>query len=168
MNMTPPRPCRTLITALLLAPLALLHAADISPAKPTSILTLADDLGWKDVGYHGTDFYVPNPTELTGVPTMKHSLTIPLILTLPVSASSDAAEPPRPNILFIAVDDLRPEIGAYGVNRAVTPNIDALAAKSVRFDRAYVTYPLCLPSRASMLTGQIIHERLLRPMAGLR
>lgn len=62
----------------------------------------------------------------------------------------------QPNILFIAIDDLRPEIGAYGVNRAVTPNIDALAAKSVRFDRAYVTYPLCLPSRASMLTGQRI------------
>jgi len=62
----------------------------------------------------------------------------------------------RPNILFIAIDDLRPEIGAYGVNRAVTPNIDRLAAKSVRFDRAYVTYPLCLPSRASMLTGRRI------------
>jgi arylsulfatase A-like enzyme len=87
---------------------------------------------------------------------MKRSLTIPLILALLVSASSDAAEPPRPNILFIAVDDLRPEIGAYGVNRAVTPNIDALASKSVRFDRAYVTYPLCLPSRASMLTGRRI------------
>ena len=89
--------------------------------------------------------------------TMKHS---PLILTLLmlsfiVSPSSFAAGQ-RPNILFIAIDDLRPEIGAYGVNRAVTPNIDKLAAKSVRFDRAYVTYPLCLPSRASMLTGRRI------------
>ena len=88
---------------------------------------------------------------------MKHS---PLILTLLmlsfiVSPSSFAAGQ-RPNILFIAIDDLRPEIGAYGVNRAVTPNIDKLAAKSVRFDRAYVTYPLCLPSRASMLTGRRI------------
>lgn len=58
---------------------------------------------------------------------MKHSLTIVLILALLVSASSDAAEPPRPNILFIAVDDLRPEVGAYGVPRAITPNIDKLA-----------------------------------------
>lgn len=72
----------------------------------------------------------------------------------PATEKSAPATGNRPNILFIAIDDLRPEIGAYGVNRAVTPHIDALAAKSVRFDRAYVTYPLCLPSRASMLTGR--------------
>ncbi|MFN0076952.1 MAG: sulfatase-like hydrolase/transferase [Prosthecobacter sp.] len=72
------------------------------------------------------------------------------------TAQSTPAAETRPNILFIAIDDLRPEIGAYGVNRAVTPNIDKLAAKSVRFDRAYVTYPLCLPSRSSMLTGRRI------------
>lgn len=72
------------------------------------------------------------------------------------TAQSAPAAAKRPNILFIAIDDLRPEIGAYGVNRAVTPNIDKLAAKSLRFDRAYVTYPLCLPSRSSMLTGRRI------------
>ncbi len=64
-----------------------------------------------------------------------------------------AAADSRPNVLFIAIDDLRPEIGCYGVRRAITPNIDRVAASGVRFDRAYVTYPLCLPSRASMLTG---------------
>jgi uncharacterized sulfatase len=73
------------------------------------------------------------------------------------TAQSAPASEKRPNILFIAIDDLRPEIGAYGVNRAVTPNIDKLAAKSLRFDRAYVTYPLCLPSRSSMLTGRRIY-----------
>jgi uncharacterized sulfatase len=79
-----------------------------------------------------------------------------ILATVHLGAIPASAATARPNILFIAIDDLRPEIGAYGVNRAVTPNIDRLAAKSVRFDRAYVTYPLCLPSRASMLTGRRI------------
>lgn len=57
------------------------------------------------------------------------------------------------NILFVAFDDLRPEIGAYGVPDPITPNIDRVAAEGTRFDRAYVNYPVCLPSRASMLTG---------------
>ncbi len=85
---------------------------------------------------------------------MKRQLTrLAVFLLLPFSALHGAD---RPNILFIAIDDLRPEIGAYGANRAITPHIDKLAAQSVRFDRAYVTYPLCLPSRASMLTGRRI------------
>ncbi len=85
---------------------------------------------------------------------MKTTLTLLIPLLLTSFTALPAAE--RPNVLFIAIDDLRPEIGAYGVHRAVTPNIDRLAAKSMRFDRAYVTYPLCLPSRASMLTGRRI------------
>ena len=59
----------------------------------------------------------------------------------------------KPNILFIAFDDLRPLIGAYGESEPITPNIDALAAEGTRFNNAYVTYPLCSPSRAAMLTG---------------
>jgi len=42
----------------------------------------------------------------------------------------------KPNVLFIAVDDLRPELGGYG-SRAITPHIDALAASGLRFERAY-------------------------------
>jgi uncharacterized sulfatase len=83
-------------------------------------------------------------------------ILLAILATVLLGAIPASAATARPNILFIAIDDLRPEIGAYGVNRAVTPNIDRLAAKSVRFDRAYVTYPLCLPSRASMLTGRRI------------
>jgi len=59
----------------------------------------------------------------------------------------------RPNILFIAYDDLRPLIKAYGEPEPITPHLDALANEGVRFDRNYVAYPLCNPSRATMLTG---------------
>lgn len=57
------------------------------------------------------------------------------------------------NVLFIAFDDLRPLIGAYDEPEPKTPNIDALADEAVLFNKAYVNYPLCSPSRASMLTG---------------
>ena len=73
---------------------------------------------------------------------------------LPAGACATTPEPsPRPNILFIAVDDLRPMGEAFDDTRAHTPNIDALAAGSAVFKRAYVQYPVCGPSRASMLTG---------------
>ncbi|KAK7485923.1 hypothetical protein BaRGS_00022789, partial [Batillaria attramentaria] len=60
----------------------------------------------------------------------------------------------RPNVLFLVVDDLRPKLGCYGEANMVTPNIDQLASKSVRFDRAYVQYALCGPSRSSFLTSR--------------
>lgn len=59
----------------------------------------------------------------------------------------------RPNVLFIAVDDLRPSIGCYGDTRAVTPNIDALAGRGVQFNFAYCQVAVCNPSRASLMTG---------------
>jgi iduronate 2-sulfatase len=69
------------------------------------------------------------------------------------AADGCAAEPPRYSVLLIVADDLRPAMGCYGDGRAKTPNLDRLAARGVRFDRAYVQYPVCNPSRTSMLTG---------------
>ena len=64
------------------------------------------------------------------------------------------AQENRPNVLFIAVDDLRPTIGCYGDELAVTPNIDRLASDALVFDRAYCQVAVCNPSRASLMTGQ--------------
>ncbi|MCG6154392.1 sulfatase [Rubinisphaera sp. ICM_H10] len=79
------------------------------------------------------------------------SLLVASIGFLLMGSSSQAAE--QPNILFIAIDDLRPELGCYGSEIAITPHLDALAADGMRFDRAYCQQAICRPSRASLMTG---------------
>ena len=66
-----------------------------------------------------------------------------------------AAQPPRrqPNVLLIMSDDLNNDMATFGHRMVKTPNLDRLAQRSVRFDRAYTQFPLCSPSRVSMLTG---------------
>ncbi|MGX5856564.1 sulfatase [Dyadobacter jiangsuensis] len=59
----------------------------------------------------------------------------------------------KPNILFIAIDDLRPELGCYGSEVAISPNMDALAGRGLLFNRAYCQEAICSPSRASLMTG---------------
>jgi len=86
---------------------------------------------------------------------MKHkSIFLTALLLVPLAALHAADTPAEePNILFIAADDLRPELGCYGVKQVKTPNIDRLASRGVVFTRAYCQEPLCNPTRASLLTG---------------
>ncbi|WP_206107572.1 sulfatase [Paludisphaera rhizosphaerae] len=81
------------------------------------------------------------------------ALAVALVCGSPALLGEEPAKKAQPNVLFIAVDDLRPEFGAYGQSYVKTPNIDRLASRGVTFDRAYCQQAVCSPSRSSLLTG---------------
>ena len=78
-----------------------------------------------------------------------------LLTALCLAGTLHAADssPSKPNVLFIAVDDLRPDLGCYGRDYIKSPNIDALAKNGTVFERAYCQQSVCSPSRTSIMTG---------------
>lgn len=86
---------------------------------------------------------------------MKLTLILLTSLLLPSLTSLHAADEAkrRPNILFIAIDDLRPELGCYGDTQVKSPNIDKFASQALLFNRAYCQVPVCGASRASLMTS---------------
>lgn len=81
-------------------------------------------------------------------------MRFPALLSLLALALTPLGGAQRPNVLFIAVDDLRPELGCYGNTVIKTPNFDRLAAQGMVFERAYCQQAVCSPSRASLMTGK--------------
>ena len=88
-------------------------------------------------------------------------LTFALTIFLSFALGADALfahaptsfAPECPNVLFIAIDDLRPALGCYGDPLAKSPNIDQFARSARQFNRAYVQQAVCGPSRTALLTG---------------
>src|SRR3954462_13324741 len=87
---------------------------------------------------------------------MRRALLV-LIFALIGCATRAAVDAPssakRPNVLFIVLDDLKPELGCYGRSQIVSPNIDRLAGSGTLFLNAYCQQAVCAPSRVSFLTG---------------
>jgi iduronate 2-sulfatase len=77
-------------------------------------------------------------------------LPLPLVALRAAEVSSSAA---RPNVLLVMADDLRDFGGAFTKEIVKTPNLDRLRARGTTFERAYVQYPVCNPSRSSMMAG---------------
>ena len=76
-----------------------------------------------------------------------------LLLIIGLSASAAVAAAPRPNILWISLEDISPDLGCYGDAQAITPNIDRLAKQGARFTRAFTHAGVCAPSRSGLITG---------------
>ena len=86
---------------------------------------------------------------------MKNSIrfTCALLVILFASCAPTNQSNQPPNIVWLIAEDISPALGVYGDPDAISPNIDALAAKSIIYDRAYATAPICAPSRSTLVSG---------------
>lgn len=86
---------------------------------------------------------------------MKHAITLfaSLALAAPALLCAADAPPTKPNILWLIAEDMSPHFGCYGEKAIQTPNVDKLAAGGVLIERAFVTGPICSPSRSALITG---------------
>jgi N-sulfoglucosamine sulfohydrolase len=83
------------------------------------------------------------------------SLTLLVLLAAAIQVESAQAQPQRPNVLVVLSDDhSAAHVGAYGNPDIKTPNLDKFATQGMRFERAYVAAPQCVPSRAALMTGR--------------
>src|SRR5579871_5897555 len=78
---------------------------------------------------------------------------LPVLLAALFATAVLHAADKKPNVLFIAVDDMNNDLGCFGHQLVKAPNIDRRASQSVRFEHAYCQFPLCSPSRSSLMTG---------------
>src|SRR5438094_6389942 len=96
----------------------------------------------------------------------RHALVLAaasLACSVAPAAVRAADGPPRPNVVFVLMDDLRwDELGCTGHPFVKTPHIDRVAREGARFRNAFATTPLCSPSRASILTGLYPHTHGVR------
>src|SRR6185436_10183896 len=83
---------------------------------------------------------------------MKHYWRIALC-TIAMVGTARAADAAQPNILWITSEDHGPQMGCYGDRNATTPNVDALAARGMIFNRAWSTAPVCAPARTTIISG---------------
>ena len=90
---------------------------------------------------------------------MKPSIFLVFVFSLFFVGLLSADNQKKPHILFIAVDDLRPELNCYGAERSISPNIDRLAAMGTLYENAYVQVPVCGASRASLMSGMYPTEK---------
>src|SRR5690606_13263907 len=78
-------------------------------------------------------------------------MAVPAVMAFPAAAAAPVSS--KPNILWITADDMGPHLGCYGFDYADTPNLDAFAARSLRYRKCWSNAPVCAPARTALITG---------------